>query len=74
MKEELHARIDNDFRFHPANDNVTGQRHDKVRGLLGSTAHALVELAPEGRELSLAVTKLEEAMMWANAAIARHGE
>jgi hypothetical protein len=29
--------------------------------------------APDSREKSLAITHLEEAVMWANAAIARHG-
>ena len=34
----------------------------------------LIDLnAPDSREKSLAITKLEEAVMWANAAIARHG-
>lgn len=28
-------------------------------------------LCPDSRELSLAITKLEEAIMWANASIAR---
>jgi hypothetical protein len=32
----------------------------------------LVERCPEGRELSLALSNLEEVMFWANAAIARN--
>jgi hypothetical protein len=32
----------------------------------------LLSLVPAGRELSLALTKLEEAMMWANDGIARN--
>ena len=36
---------------------------------------ALVTLnAPVSREASLAVMKIEEAVFWANAAIARHGD
>lgn len=43
--------------------------------LLRETAKALAEAvilhAPIGRERSVALTKIEEAVMWANAAIAR---
>ncbi len=67
---ELTDRIDNDFKFHPA-DEDTGKRHHEVREVLRSAARHLSGVVPEGRELSLALTKLEEAMMWANAGIAR---
>lgn len=47
--------------------------------LMEAIAENFVEVAefvqyntPEGREQSLALTKLEEALMWARAAIARH--
>lgn len=44
-------------------------------GTLRAAAHDLAslvnELAPDGREKSLAITAIEEAVMWANAAIAR---
>lgn len=36
-----------------------------------TTAEDVIELIPEGREASLAVTHLEEALMWANKAVAR---
>jgi hypothetical protein len=66
--EELHRR----FAFHPATA-VTGPLHDEVRGLLRAAAGEVVRLTPPSREQSLAVTALEEAMFWANAAIARQG-
>lgn len=34
-------------------------------------ALAVMQVAPEGRERSLALTKIEEAVMWANTGIAR---
>lgn len=69
-KEELKKRIENDFMFHPA-DEDRGNRHAMVRAACKAAADRLIEEVPEGRELSLALTKLEEAMMWANAGIAR---
>ena len=63
-------RIENDFSFHPA-DEPTGESHQEVRDVLKAAAYRLVDLVPAGREQSLAITKLEEAMMWANAGIAR---
>lgn len=65
------ADLDNRFDFHPATD-VTGPKHDAVRKHAKYIAEALVALVPPGRELALAITALEEAMMWANAGIARH--
>ena len=48
------------------------ERHQRVRTVLFSAADEIVELTgPPSREQSLAITKLEEAMFWANAAIAR---
>ena len=37
-------------------------------------AKLFIDVVPESRELSLALTKLEEALFWANAAIMRHQE
>jgi putative hemolysin len=63
--------IDNRFMFHPATE-VTAPMHDKVRNDCRLLAHKIDKMLPESREKSLALTKLEEAMMWANAAIARN--
>lgn len=60
----------NRFDFHAA-DTVAKEVHGSVRSACLNAAWVLNEVCPEGREKSLAITKLEEAMMWANAAIAR---
>lgn len=65
--------IDNRFAFHPANA-VTGDKHAAVRYECGCLAGFLNDLLPQGREKSLAITHLEEVMMWGNAAIARNHE
>lgn len=62
--------LDNRFDFHPA-DGPTGQRHALVRSACKTAAEIIDDECPDGREKSLAITALEEAMMWANAAIAR---
>lgn len=65
------ADITNRFSFHPATE-VTGPKHENVRTSCFEFAEWLNENLPEGREKSLAITKLEEVMFWANAAIARN--
>ncbi len=62
------------FGFHPADTQDRQDRHGQVRQACLRAAQALDDLVPEGREKSLAITKLEEAMMWANAGIAREGK
>lgn len=62
--------IENRFAFHPADTVERQNAHFQVRRLCRELAEQLNERLPEGREKSLAVTKLEEAMFWANAAVA----
>lgn len=66
----LAERVENDFTYHPPQGDQS-QRYIKMRETAKSLALLMVELCPEGRERSTALTKLEEAVMWANAAIAR---
>lgn len=59
------------FTFHPATIE-TGSEHEAVREACHLAAQTINDLAPDSREKSLAITALEEAMMWGNAAIARN--
>ncbi len=65
------AELQHRFDFHPATTVEKQGQHGSVRHACKTAAHRINELCPNGREKSLAITKLEEAMMWANAAIAR---
>lgn len=58
------------FAYH-APDDAKRLRHEQVRAACLELARALDELCPDGREKSLAITHVEDSMMWANAAIAR---
>lgn len=67
------ADITHRFAYHAPRDELVKQAHELIRNACGDLAHLIDdhELIPEGREKSLAITHLEETMMWANAAIAR---
>ena len=66
------ADIENRFAFHPATkENNRGEIHTAVRDQCKVLAYFIIRNVPEGREQALAITHLEETMMWANAGIAR---
>jgi len=63
--------IENRFTYHaPQGDQSV--RYERMRANAKSLATLILELCPDSRERSLAITKLEELIMWANAAIARN--
>lgn len=64
--EELEIR----FMYHAPGEGKA-VFHTTIRARCGDLATAIRDLTPKCREQSLAITKIEEAMMWANAAIAR---
>lgn len=70
-QQKLLEDVKNRFKFHPSTE-VTGPQHDAVRADLGRLALKVAKNLPISREQSLALTHLEEAMFWANAAIARN--
>lgn len=63
--------IEHRFAFHAASRQEKADEHTSARQGCRQLADQLNGLLPEGREKSLAITKLEEVMFWANASIAR---
>lgn len=62
--------IENRFTYHaPSPDQAVS--YGLIRGEARHLAKVLNEMCPESREKSLAMTALEEMVMWANASIAR---
>jgi hypothetical protein len=66
--EDLKHRFD----YHPPRNQEVVEKHQDVRNHCHTLAQVLLDLIPDSREKSLAITKVEEVMMWANAAIARY--
>ncbi len=58
------------FSYHKP-DGLAVISHEEVRDAFCKVAITMEHILPEGREKSLAMTKIEEAMFWANAGIAR---
>ena len=65
--EELLKR----FTYHPPKGNQI-DRYATIREKALGLAEDLMGYCPDSREKSLAITKLEECVMWANASIARN--
>ena len=63
--------LENRFTYHvPKDDQPT--RYVAIRDKGKEFAKLIDNYCPDSREKSLAFTKLEEAVMWANSAIARN--
>lgn len=69
--EQSKKTRENNFVYHAP---LPGQpeRYALIRDWAGKCAELLNEMCPPSRELSLAMTNLEQAVFWANAAIARN--
>lgn len=64
--------LPNRFTYHPPKEGQV-LAYERIRGLALQLAELVVAATPVSREQSLALTHVEEAVFWANAAIARHG-
>lgn len=65
------AQVHRAFTYHPPKGDQP-MRYVRIRDEGRSLADTLLLLCPDSRERSLALTRLEEVVMWANAAIARN--
>lgn len=70
-QEQMKARIESDFTYHAPKAGQP-ERYVALREKAKELALLILENTPPSREQSLALTELETAIFWANAAIARH--
>ena len=63
--------VDNIYKHHPPKPNQQ-DRYEDIRHVAKTFATMILDICPNSRERSVALTNLEQAVMWANASIARN--
>ena len=63
--------IENNFTYH-APDSEKQAKYIDIRNTAKTLAYLILNTVPSSREQAVAMTKLEEVVMWANAGIARN--
>ena len=71
IRNEDRKRIEKVFTYHPPKPDQV-PRYNLIRDHARTFAFRIVENCPPSRERSLALTALEECVMWGNASIARN--
>lgn len=67
----MNNQIENNFMHHAPNSGQQ-EKYETIRQKAKELAYLFEATCPASREKSLAMTKLEEAVMWANASVARN--
>lgn len=70
--EAAHNQVQQSHSYHRPNFQETMDTMGFLREHFRSLGHHIVDKVPASRERSLALTALDEANMWAIAALARH--
>jgi len=65
------ADLENRFTYHPPKPGQA-ETYEALRAIALNFARTIDQEVPDSREKSLALTHLEDAVMWANAGIARN--
>ena len=67
----MNIDLANSFTYHPPQEGQP-ERYEEIRGR-PRLAEIIVGEVSDSRERTIAIGKIEEAVMWANAGIARNG-
>lgn len=67
----MNEQLENNFKYHSPKEGQP-EKYEALRNKAKELAYLIEELCPNSREKALAITKLEESSMWANASIARN--
>lgn len=69
VDEKQTSEIENSFTYHAVKDDQQ-ERYVALRNMAKEFAILILENTPKSRGQSVAITKLEECVMWANKSIA----
>lgn len=67
----MKQQIENNFMYHAPKEGQP-EKYTAIREKAKELAYLIDEQCPNSREKSLAVTNLEQSVMWANASVARN--
>jgi len=67
----MNEHIENNFKYHAPKEGQQ-EKYQSLREKGKELAEMIDELCPKSREAALAMTNLEQSVMWANASIARN--
>lgn len=67
----MNNQIENNFMYHTPKEGQV-EKYEVIRSKAKELAYLIDDTCPGSREKSLAMTNLEESVMWANASIARN--
>jgi len=65
------AEIENNFMYNKSKDDQS-EKYEALRAKAKEFAYLVDDFCPGGKEREISMAKLEESVMWANAAIARN--
>lgn len=68
---KVQDQIANNFTYHPPFGDQPA-RYEAIRAKAKEFAELIAEVTPGSREQAVAMTNVEQAVFWANAAIARN--
>jgi len=71
LSKEDEERIEKDFVYRPSVGSQA-ERYVLIGAIIQRLARSLMENCPKSRELSLAITHLEECMLWAEKSISKN--
>jgi hypothetical protein len=69
--EPQNPELERRFTYHAPKSSQPA-RYERIRNAAKNLAYLIDQACPDSREKSLALTNLEQAVMWANASIARN--